>query len=531
MDAIFDIRNYDDDLPPAKRPKTTRSNPTRARNPAKASNPTSRPALTNGKRSANQIPKPSKKIAKLSPSKSSDEPLAVQYKPNSKADLCIDKKKLQLIDDWFQSVFVEKDPEKVKQSNRVLVLYGQSGCAKTTTIQVLAKHYDVTLHEFEELQQNFYQDVGERAEHLQYERYIGNQMDQLQSFVNGVNSCMSKKDRERRKAIVLKELPSTCYSDVKRLHEFLQNYLKLFRRRAPIIFIVTMNENMSVNDFKKLFPPELHQQLSMLQIELNGVVKRQIKAVLDRINTAGLVSKGDIDLLVEASEGDLRAAINALEFIVQSDGNREQSFEIRESDAVESHNVMAIKDTSPGFFRMIGKIMYCKRDGDEAKKRNVRGLAADAKVNGDRRQLKECPEDLADHLDCNGDTLVAFVHDYYPDFVDNDLESAAEIVSNLCIADSHFADGWQFQEMDEFMKLTAIRGTMYHLNTKSEPSKAKRQFRSFTRPKQYTMREKEQQFQHRITERGKQRGYQFKSNDELYEVLSFRDRDLFSNLF
>ena len=515
-DTVFDIRNYEND-PPAKRQKTSRNKPD-----SKSALPNGKRKLpTNGQAGERPHKVPIKKAKKAAVSESK---AAVEFTPRTKDDLCIDKRKLAAIDSWFQSIFVEK-----QTTDRVLVLYGQSGCAKTTTVRVLAQHYDVTLYEFEELQQTFYADAEEKHQNLLYERTVGNQIEQIESFVGSVNSITSKKDRDRRKAIVLKELPSTFYSNVERLHEFLERYLRMFRRRAPIIFIVTMNENMSNTDFKKLFPPNLHQSLSMHLIELNGVVKRQIKTVLDRINASGAVSKSDIDMLVEASNGDLRSAINALEFIVQSDRQVDRSFEIHENDRSGEPTLMAIKDTSPAFFHMLGKIMYCKRDGDERKKRNSKNWHPVKSVGG-RRPLKESPEALADRVDSKGDTLVAFIHDCYPDFVSDDLNSATEIVSNLCFTDSHYSDGWQFEELDDFMKLTAIRGTMFNLNTKDEPSKAKKQFKAFSRPKGYAVREQEQAFRGLIAERGQRRGYRFRSKDELFDLLSFHDRDLFNSL-
>lgn len=493
----------------------------------------------NNKKSIIPKTKDKKSTVKQSTDANQDLSYLVKYLPKNKTDLCVEKKKLSAIESWFTSIFEDK-----QLNNRILVLHGQTGCAKTTTIRVLAKHFNVTLYEFEEKTQTFYKNNEERLD-KQHTQQIGNQFKQIQNFAINVNSCMSKKDRERKKAIVLKDLPSTFYSKVNEFHEFLRDYLSIFKKGAPIIFIMTLNQNFTTNDLKKLFPPEQCFSLGIHLIELNGVAKKQIRSVLEKINAAGLVSKSDLEMLVEASNGDLRSAIKALEFIVESDKHND-SFEMYDNQ--ESNKLIAIKDTSPTFFHMLGKIMYCKRSGDENEKNNKKKFKS-SPVEYDlncssssselspisnsfkRRKLKENPEELVDHIDSTGDTLATFIHDCYPDFVE-DLDNASAIISNLSLIDSHFSlDSWQYQELDDYMKLLAIRGTMFNLNTyEIVATKPKRQFKSFSRPIFYSVLERENKFKFLIDERSKQIANQFRSRDELIEILSFKERSLFSRL-
>lgn len=150
-----------------------------------------------------------------------DKSYLVKYAPKSKSDLAIDKKKLANIESWFQAIYENKELD-----DRVLVLYGPTGCCKTTTIRVLAEHYDVKLFEFEEKAQTFAK-TKEEKQHLEY---TGNQLDQLQKFSVCANSCISKKERNQRKAILIKDLPSTFLHNVDELHQFIRNYLTLFKK-------------------------------------------------------------------------------------------------------------------------------------------------------------------------------------------------------------------------------------------------------------------------------------------------------------
>ena len=485
--------------------------------------------------------------AKANANETKDECYAIKYSPKTKTDLCIDKRKLAAIDSWFNSIFVEKQIH-----NRCLVLHGQTGCAKTSTIKLLAKQYDVSLFEFEEQTQTYCKSIEDK----QFSVYVGKQIEQLHNFVANVNSCISKKDRERRKAILIKELPSTFFfqsgssENKSLLHNFLEQYQMMFKRGAPIIFIITINDHITSTVFKRLFPPELATTLNFSLVELNGVIKKQIKSILDKINASCLVSKRDIECLVESSNGDLRSAINALEFLIESDKNYDQLFEMQNdriikssSESIKSNRVVAIKDTSPAFFHLLGKIMYCKREGDDQLKQSIYKLSPGKEwyssssssndtpplptsINVSRRTLKESPERLLNLIECKGDSLATFIHECYLDFVDKDLNNAAEILSNLSFIDSNFSG--QFQELDDYMKLIAIRGTMFNLNTTKEPVKSKKQFKSFVKPNLYTIEEREKKFRSLMKDRSTKN--QFRSRDELIEILSYKERNLFSKL-
>lgn len=127
--------------------------------------------------------------------------------------------------------------------------------------------------------------------------------------------------------------------------------------------MITIDDSMTANQFKKLFPPELYLDLSLYLVELNGVIKKQIKTVLERINSSGLVDKKDLDILIESSNGDLRSAINAMEFLVKSDNGMDEFDMQNFRDKADSASILLTKDISPTFFHMLGKIMYCKREG------------------------------------------------------------------------------------------------------------------------------------------------------------------------
>lgn len=149
--------------------------------------------------------------------------------------------------------------------------------------------------------------------------------------------------------------------------------------------------------------------------------------------------------------------------------------------------------------------------------------------NGQRRKLKEIPEEIVNFIDTSGETLCTFIHESYLDFVDDNLTNATELISNLSLVDSTYSDTWQFSELDDYMKLIAVRGTMFNLNTK-EPSQKKKQFKAFARPKLYSIANEEDKFNNLINERLKKDEHRFRSKEEVLEILSFKERSLFSRL-
>ena len=97
---------------------------------------------------------------------------------------------------------------------------------------------------------------------------------------------------------------------------------------------------------------------------------------LKSIFTAKVPDKSSLELLVESTNGDIRASINALQFsclnnlndfssIFQSDvsqSNTKKSKKVPIKKSVKSQSSVGIKDQSLVLFHALGKVLYAKRE-------------------------------------------------------------------------------------------------------------------------------------------------------------------------
>ncbi|PNJ60908.1 RAD17 isoform 14, partial [Pongo abelii] len=145
------------------------------------------------------------------------------------------------------------------------------------------------------------------------------------------------------------------------------------------------------NNQRLLFPKEIQEECSISNISFNPVAPTIMMKFLNRIVTieanknGGKITvpdKTSLELLCQGCSGDIRSAINSLQFSsskgennlwprkkgmsLKSDAVLSKSKQRKKPDRVfENQEVQAIggKDVSLFLFRALGKILYCKMNG------------------------------------------------------------------------------------------------------------------------------------------------------------------------
>ncbi|XP_068506171.1 cell cycle checkpoint protein RAD17 isoform X8 [Syngnathus scovelli] len=248
--------------------------------------------------------------------KDKDEPWIDRYRPYSKVDLAVHKKKVEEVENWLK---LHTEPSQ----GGLLLLRGPSGCGKTATINVLSRELGFRIQEWINPPNLVWcsQQVLDRTTVLS----STSQSAQFQEFLlrsNKYNCLKMVGDTSStgRSLILVEEFPNQFYRNPSGLHDILRYFVKT--RRCLLVFIVS-NSASGDSSSRVLFPRELMEELDISDISFNPVAPTTMMKVLTRIlsnedrKRIGRVIVPDqtvLEMISSGSSGDIRSAINCLQF-------------------------------------------------------------------------------------------------------------------------------------------------------------------------------------------------------------------------
>ncbi|KAI5618533.1 cell cycle checkpoint protein RAD17 [Silurus asotus] len=426
---------------------------------------------------------------------SQDEPWVDVHAPQTPAELAVHKKKVEEVETWL------KDHLDIKSGNKggsVLVLTGPSGCGKTATLHVLAKDLSCHIQEWtnpttaEYRTDESFRDSFDPASRFN-SFHSSSQTAAFQEFLLRANKYnrlqMSGDDAgaPERKIVLVEDFPNQFYRQPGCLHDILRRYRRT--GRCPLVFIVSDSLSGDTSS-RLLFPKDVQEELSIHSISFNPVAPTSMMKVLSRIATleasksAGRNSvpdKATLEQLCSGSSGDVRSAINSLQFFsyTGADFSLEQSLwaskkgksstaaskprskgrgrPAKASAALEESPAIGGKDASLFLFRALGKILYCKRESYE--EGDVPELPAHLSEHH-RDKLLVDPELVIERSHMSGEFFNLYLHQNYVDFF-SDVEDVARASEYLSDADFLTAEWTSRSTMLGYGSSVATRGLIH----------------------------------------------------------------------
>ncbi|KAG8516142.1 Cell cycle checkpoint protein RAD17 [Galemys pyrenaicus] len=402
---------------------------------------------------------------------SENEPWVDKYKPETQHELAVHKKKVEEVETWLKTEVLERQP---KQGGSILLITGPPGCGKTTTIKILSKELSIQIQEWinpilPDFQKDDFKELfNSDSSFHPYQSQIAVFKEFLLRATKYNKLQMLGDDlRTDKKIILVEDLPNQFYRDCHTLHEVLRTYVQI--GRCPLIFIISDSVSGD-NSQRLLFPKEIQEECGISNISFNPVAPTIMMKFLNRIVTVEanknrskitIPDKTSLELLCQGCSGDIRSAINSLQFSSSKDENnlwpRKKGVSSLKSDpallkskrrkkpdmASENQEVQAIggKDVSLFLFRALGKILYCKRASlTELDSPRLPSHLSEY----ERDTLLVQPEEVVEMSHMPGELFNLYLHQNYMDFFVeiDDLVRASEFLS---FADT-LSGNWNYRE-------------------------------------------------------------------------------------
>ncbi|BFZ53640.1 RFC checkpoint protein Rad17 [Savitreella phatthalungensis] len=317
------------------------------------------------------------------------------------SDLAVNPRKVDEVRTWLNRAF--DDPERYTMA----ILSGPAGAGKTATIEVLSRELDYDIVEWQNPSTAaFNRDLG--VYDNDYES-LASKFDRFLSVsdaygalplssTNGVTTQtrQAPHDGVRRKVVVVEDIPNVfggtggVISAREAFGDSLLRYVHSGRRQYPLVVIVTETEpradygdlyrrpDMAMTVRTLLPPALLHDAPNVKHITFNQVARtfltRALIAAVDALPPSRAVNMSTalIEQVAAHTNGDVRSALNALEFVsgsfrvgssrVRPRGKRKRGEVLRLTDAENRLlSIVTNRDAALGYFHAMGKVVYNKR--------------------------------------------------------------------------------------------------------------------------------------------------------------------------
>ena len=238
--------------------------------------------------------------------------------PKSSDELAVHIKKISEVKMWLEN---NSKISKSDKNKGILLLTGPAGSGKTATIKALCGELNIYIQEWSAPMENstFDFDSDKKFDEFDNVPYSGHKKN-FELFMARANR-FAVLGTTTSKIILIEDIPTFAFRDT----TFFQQTLKKHHKRHPIVII--QSESSSKDDkIRLLFPSEFIQELSMNQISFNPIAPTNMVKALQNIiqkesqqNSKILVpDKNTLNSLATNSQGDIRSAINSLQFACRS---------------------------------------------------------------------------------------------------------------------------------------------------------------------------------------------------------------------
>ena len=390
-------------------------------------------------------------------------PWAERFAPVNLDELAVHKKKVSDVREWLEKVMGGRCRQ------RLLILKGAAGTAKTTTVQLLAKAMDCDVLEWRNPVGSVASSDGFLSMSAQFEEFMGRggKYGQLDMFsIDGqIVPKPEIKTLDRRKNLILiEEFPNTFTRSSSTLQSFRSAIISYLASNTPplsmmnqetskdpitpVVMIISetllTTTSASADSFTahRLLGPEILQHPGVAVIEFNAIAPTILAKALELVvqkesrKSGRRKTPGPLVLKKIGEIGDIRSAIGSLEFLClrgDIDGDwgakvafgktkkasKETALTTMEKETLE---LVTRREASLGIFHAVGKVVYNKRDEKVPEKPfdkdgqelpDIEKLPSFMSTHSRPHRSQIMVDELIDETGTDTQTFVAALHENY----------------------------------------------------------------------------------------------------------------------
>ncbi|KZT52615.1 Rad17-domain-containing protein [Calocera cornea HHB12733] len=296
------------------------------------------------------------------------------YSPRSSSDLAVHKRKVDAVRHWIEEALDGGLNKQLKKYRKLLALTGPAGSGKTATVQALAREMGFEIVEW----QNFRTTPSRFAESDQetlsdkFSNFLSHisEIPQQLDMVRQSSEAATLSSTPRHTVVLLEDLPNLLHSGTKEAFQLDVEDFITTPGSPPLLLIVSESgrRGMEPESFHRDMTWDIRSILGSRLLQNPSVA--EIQCIQPTLIDHRMLPH-TLNAIVEGSMGDVRSAINALQFacrlpireivkgkarVVEKNGRREDPAEAVKQiiqGITRNEQVLAL-------FHMLGKILYNK---------------------------------------------------------------------------------------------------------------------------------------------------------------------------
>ncbi|KAF8978559.1 Cell cycle checkpoint protein rad17 [Entomortierella lignicola] len=497
-----------------------------------ATSSTSSTKTTPGSMSSSQSRRTKQSPKAIVPNQQEDQ-WAEKYAPSNIEEVAVHYGKIGDVREWLEIYTDPKNREQDSSGGAILVLSGPAGSGKTTVLRMLAKEMGLNIVEWiNSVNENniiqrpsipgegswksasideeyipvmkAFQEFFSRAQRFSPLATTRDAPQQSQATNNPTLSSTRK-----RNIILIEDLPPiSAFSSRRIFQDTISKFANsrsysssvlviivsdVFTKQSTELLFSNTNESRDpAMTIRTLLPSAVLERIDsggkgtprIKQIKFNPIAPTFMKKALRRLiesefgaSHAYAPDAAELDQLIEIHDGDIRATINALQFLCYIPTKKRKQYREAEERLEEeqqllhgSENKMTLgQDSSLGIFHAVAKVLYNRRDWSAPHVKFDEDIVKVPPQSWSRRRppLRFNPEkELIEKLPIEPDLYTLMLHQNYTRHM-NTINECQTAIEYLCIADqfshsSNSSAGYtQMIQMQPYMISLSIRGLLY----------------------------------------------------------------------